>query len=279
MSNALEFFKRRYKWRDSNNLSKLILISNGNSAAVANDSIERMEMHNFKVTYIVFALVLIVIALVFLVAKLPRIQEEDDDTNVNSTRLLSFKVLRRRHLRNGVIAQFFYNGGQTAMNSLFIVYCIEYVELTSEKATTLFGLYMLAFLLGRWLGAILMGKFKPKDLLAIYSVACVVLCLVISFAGGMIAVYAMMGVAFFMSIMYPTQFSLAIVDLKGETKSGSAFLVMAIVGNSILPLFTAYVQKSINIPSLSYLIPMVCFAVCAWYGFNGHKVKESYIHK
>lgn len=259
-------------------LSKLILISSRSSDAAVNDVMEKSEMHTFKLTYVIFALVLIIIAIVFIISKLPRIQEEDD-TNANSGKLLSLKVLKRRHLRNGVIAQFFYNGGQTAMNSLFIVYCVKYIGLTSEKATTLFGLYMLAFLLGRWIGAMLMGKFKPKDLLAIYGVLSVVLCLVISFVGGMTAVYAMMGVSFFMSIMYPTQFSLALVDLKGETKSGSAFLVMAIVGNSILPLFTAYVQKSINIPSLAYLIPMVCFAVCAWYGFNGHKVKDRFIHK
>jgi MFS transporter, FHS family, L-fucose permease len=253
-------------------LSKLILISSGNSDATLTDVMEKSEMHTFKITYIIFALVLILIAIVFIFSKLPRIQDEDNDTNVNSGKLLSFKVLKRRHLRNGVIAQFFYNGGQTAVNSLFIVYCLKYVGLTSEKATTLFGLYMLAFLLGRWIGAILMGKFQPKNMLAIYGIACVILCLVISFVGGMTAVYAMMGVSFFMSIMYPTQFSLALVDLKGETKSGSAFLVMAIVGNSILPLFTAYVQKSIDIPSLAYLIPMVCFAVCAWYGFKGYKV-------
>jgi MFS transporter, FHS family, L-fucose permease len=253
-------------------LSKLILISGGSSDSAVSEVVEKSEMHNFKITYVIFALVLILIAIVFSISKLPRIQEEESDTNGKSGKLLSFKVLKRSHLRNGVIAQFFYNGGQTAVNSLFIVYCLKYVGLTSDKATTLFGLYMLSFLLGRWIGAMLMGKFKPKDMLAIYGVACVILCLVISFVGGMTAVYAMMGVSFFMSIMYPTQFSLALVDLKGETKSGSAFLVMAIVGNSVLPLFTAFVQKSITIPSLSYLIPMVCFAVCAWYGFKGHKV-------
>lgn len=253
-------------------LSKLILISGGSSDSAVSEVVEKSEMHNFKITYVIFALVLILIAIVFFISKLPRIQEEESDTNGKSGKLLSFKVLKRSHLRNGVIAQFFYNGGQTAVNSLFIVYCLKYVGLTSEKATTLFGLYMLSFLLGRWIGAMLMGKFKPKDMLAIYGVACVVLCLVISFVGGMTAVYAMMGVSFFMSIMYPTQFSLALVDLKGETKSGSAFLVMAIVGNSVVPLSTAFVQKSIAFPSLSYLIPMVCFAVCAWYGFKGHKV-------
>ena len=90
--------------------------------------------------------------------------------------------------------------------------------------------------------------------------------------GGKAAVFAMMGISFFMSIMYPTQFSLALTDLKGDTKSGSAFLVMAIVGNSILPILTAYVQKSMANPNIAYIIPLICFAVCAWYGWRGHKV-------
>ena len=85
----------------------------------------------------------------------------------------------------------------------------------------------------------------------------------------------MMGISFFMSIMYPTQFSLALTDLKGETKSGSAFLVMAIVGNSILPLLTAKLQVSLGTSyGLAYIIPLICFAVCAWYGWRGHIVKD-----
>ncbi|MCQ2064814.1 MAG: L-fucose:H+ symporter permease [Bacteroidaceae bacterium] len=249
-------------------LSKLILIDDATAAAMPD-----AEIHNFKLTYAIFGIVLILIAVVIIFTKLPRIQAEDDDTE-NSGKLISFKVLRRRHLRNGVIAQFFYNGGQTAVNSLFIVYCVKYAGLTPEKATTLFGFYMLAFLLGRWIGAWLMGKFQPKNMLVVYGIANVLLCLVICLTGGMTAIYAMMGISFFMSIMYPTQFSLALTDLKGETKSGSAFLVMAIVGNSILPLLTARFQISLANPSLAYIIPLVCFAVCAWYGWKGHIVKD-----
>lgn len=244
-------------------LSKLLLVDSENAAPGA-------EIHTFRMTYAIFAAVLLVIAVVFIFTKLPRIQAEDEDSS--ATKLMSFSVLKRRHLRNGVIAQFFYNGGQTAVNSLFLVYCINYVGMDNSRATTLFGLYMLCFLLGRWIGTTLMVKFRPQDLLVVYAVANVLLCLVVCLAGGMAAVYAMMGISFFMSIMYPTQFSLALVDLKGETKSGSAFLVMAIVGNSILPLLTAYVQKSLSNPGISYLIPMICFAVCAWYGWKGHKV-------
>ena len=244
-------------------LSKIIL-------GTGTDTSVESEIHTFRMTYTIFAIVLIVIAVVFIFTKLPRIQAEDDDKE--GTRLISFKVLKRSHLRNGVIAQFFYNGGQTAVNSLFLVYCINYVGMTNSQATTFFGFYMLFFLLGRWIGTTLMVKFRPQDMLVVYGVANVLLCIFVCIVGGKAAVFAMMGISFFMSIMYPTQFSLALTDLKGDTKSGSAFLVMAIVGNSILPILIAYVQKSMANPNIAYFIPLICFAVCAWYGWKGHKV-------
>ena len=246
-------------------LSKIIL------GTEATSTVEQ-EIHTFRLTYAIFAIVLIVIAVVFIFTHLPRIQAEDSDEG--SKKLISFKVLKRSHLRNGVIAQFFYNGGQTAVNSLFLVYCINYVGMTNSQATTFFGFYMLFFLLGRWVGTTLMIKFRPQDMLVFYGIANVLLCIFVCIIGGKAAVFAMMGISFFMSIMYPTQFSLALTDLKGDTKSGSAFLVMAIVGNSILPILTAYVQKSMANPNIAYAIPMICFAVCAWYGWRGHKVVD-----
>ena len=246
-------------------LSKIIL---GTEATLTAEQ----EIHTFRMTYAIFAIVLIVIAVVFIFTRLPRIQAEDADEG--NTKLISFKVLKRSHLRNGVIAQFFYNGGQTAVNSLFLVYCINYVGMTNSQATTFFGFYMLFFLLGRWVGTTLMVKFRPENMLVFYGIANVLLCIIVCIVGGKAAVYAMMGISFFMSIMYPTQFSLALTDLKGDTKSGSAFLVMAIVGNSILPLLTAYVQKSMSNPNMAYIIPLICFAVCAWYGWKGHVVRD-----
>ena len=246
-------------------LSKIIL------GTGTNTSVET-EIHTFRLTYAIFAIVLIVIAVIFIFTRLPRIQAEDAD-EINK-KLISFSVLKRSHLRNGVIAQFFYNGGQTAVNSLFLVYCINYVGMTNSQATTFFGFYMLFFLLGRWIGTTLMVRFRPENMLVVYGIANVLLCIIVCVVGGKAAVFAMMGISFFMSIMYPTQFSLALVDLKGDTKSGSAFLVMAIVGNSILPILTAYVQKSMANPNIAYIIPLICFAVCAWYGWKGHKVVD-----
>ena len=188
-------------------------------------------------------------------------------------KLIDFGVLKHSHLRWGVIAQFFYNGGQTAINSLFLVYCCTYAGLPEDTATTFFGLYMLAFLLGRWIGTGLMVKFRPQDMLLVYALMNILLCGVVMLWGGMIGLYAMLAISFFMSIMYPTQFSLALKGLGNQTKSGSAFLVMAIVGNACLPQLTAYfMHVNEHIYYVAYGIPMICFAFCAYYGWKGYKV-------
>ena len=234
------------------------------------------ETDSMKLPYIILATLLIVIAVVFIFSHLPKIKEGDHmegETTDKAEKLINFGVLRRSHLRWGVIAQFFYNGGQTAINSLFLVYCCTYAGLPEDTATTFFGLYMLAFLLGRWIGTGLMVKFRPQDMLLVYALMNILLCGVVMLWGGMIGLYAMLAISFFMSIMYPTQFSLALKGLGNQTKSGSAFLVMAIVGNACLPQLTAYfMHVNEHIYYVAYGIPMICFAFCAYYGWKGYKV-------
>ncbi len=231
------------------------------------------ETDAMKGPYFALALLLIIIAVVFVFSKLPRINEEQTS---QKGKLINFNVFKRPHLRNGVIAQFFYNGGQTAINSLFLVYCCTYAGIDESTATTYFGIYMLAFLIGRWIGTMLMARFKAQNMLTVYALSNVALCAVVAAFGGMIGLYAMIAISFFMSIIYPTQFSMALTSLGPDTKSGSAFLVMAIVGNACLPQLTAFVMM-LN-PTwyhATYAIPMICFAVCAWYGITGYKVTDS----
>lgn len=234
----------------------------------------QMETDAMKMPYLALAVVLIVMAIVFVMVRLPKIEDEGKSGGAND-RLIDFSVLRRSHLRWGVVAQFFYNGGQTAVNSLFLVYCCTYAGLPESTATTFFGLYMLAFLVGRWIGTLLMGYFRPEHMLLTYALCNVVLCAVIIVYGGMVGLYAMLGVSFFMSIMYPTQFSLALTDLGNKTKSGSAFLVMAIVGNACLPQLTAYIMNSDGVLyNEAYVIPLVCFLFCAYYGWRGYRIEH-----
>ena len=233
----------------------------------------QFETDSMKLPYLLLAGMLIVIAVVFYASKSPPIPEEENKDHASTEKLIDFRVLKRSHLRWGVISQFFYNGGQTAINSLFLVYCCAYAGISEDLATTFFGIYMLAFLLGRWIGTFLMGYFRPQNMLLVYALVNIVLCGVITVYGGLVGVYAMIAISFFMSIMYPTQFSLAVTDLGRETKSGSAFLVMAIVGNACLPQLTAFVMSHYpTMYQVSYLIPLVCFVFCAYYGWKGYRI-------
>lgn len=232
------------------------------------------EAIQMRTPYLLLASVLIVMALVVWATHLPAADEQANGEHSGTSKLINFGVLRRSHLRWGVVAQFFYNGGQTALNSLFLVYCCIYADISEATATTLFGIYMFAFLLGRWVGTVLMVRIAPRRLLLVYALANIVLCLIIAICGGRVGIVAMIAVSFFMSIMYPTQFSLAIKDLGTDTKSGSAFLVMAIIGNACIPQLSAFIMKSHpGIYHIAYLVPMLCFAVCAVFAWKKADIK------
>ncbi len=242
------------------------------------------ETDAMKMPYLILAIILILVAVVLALQKLPKVEEDESHTSESTSdtqssakkKLIDFSTLRHPHLLWGVIAQFFYNGGQTAINSLFLVYCCTYVGIDEGTATTFFGLYMLAFLAGRWIGTLLMARFAPEKMLLVYAIANIILCAVVSFLGGMAGMYCMLAISFFMSIMYPTQFSLAITGLGSQTKSGSAFLVMAIVGNACVPQLTAYIMhQNEHIYQIAYIIPMICFAFCAFYGWRFRTLLKS----
>ena len=88
----------------------------------------QLETDAMKLPYLILALLLLAIAVVFVFSKLPKIGDERNGHlhPERKRKLIDFDVLKRSHLRWGVIAQFFYNGGQTAINSLFLVYCCTY---------------------------------------------------------------------------------------------------------------------------------------------------------
>ncbi|MDR2628234.1 MAG: L-fucose:H+ symporter permease [Dysgonamonadaceae bacterium] len=261
-------------------LSKLVLSNNDYSretlpAAYPGgwEGFVQVETNTMKLPYLLLAAALVLIALILMFAHLPKIKEgnrEEGDTR--GEKLIDFSVFRHSNLCWGVVAQFFYNGGQTAINAMFLVYSCKYLNMAESLATTFFGIYMLAFLLGRWMGTLLMVKFSPRKMLIVYAGANVVLCAVIAGFGGMVGLYAMIAVSFFMSIIYPTQFSLALKGLGSKTKSGSAFLVMAIVGNVVLPPLTGHIMDVFPaIYHVAYLVPLICFAVCGYYGWRLHE--------
>jgi FHS family L-fucose permease-like MFS transporter len=123
------------------------------------------------------------------------------------------------------------------------------------------------FFAGRFIGTLLMSRFRPNALLAVFAAADVLLCLTAALAGGDLGLYALIATSFFMSIQFPTIFTTSLRGLGAHTKSGSSFLVMAIVGGAIVPPLMGLVSDASSI-NMAMLIPAGCFAVVCWFGLK-----------
>lgn len=220
------------------------------------------EARSVQAPYIAIAACLILVAVIFIIVRFPKVQEEHDgQVKVN------LGVFRHRHFRWGVIAQFAYVGAQVCISSFFIRYTSFSAGMPETVATNFLGMLLLCFMVGRYAGTLIMQRTDPRKLLTVYSAACVLLLAYSVLAGGKTGVYCLLGVEFFMSIMFPTIFSLAIRDLGNETKTGSAFLVMSIVGGALIPLGLGAVAHHYNV-QWAYAVPLVCFAVVLLYSWR-----------
>lgn len=108
----------------------------------------------------------------------------------------------------------------------------------------------------------------PAKLLTAYALINVLLMAVIVFIGGKVALFAFIGVEFFMSIMFPTIFSLAIKDLGDKTEVASSFVVMAIVGGAIFPFLLGRCSDHFQSIQVAYLVPLICFIPVLGYGYQ-----------
>jgi FHS family L-fucose permease-like MFS transporter len=129
---------------------------------------------------------------------------------------------------------------------------------------------------GRFIGTIIMRFIDAAKLLSLYSILCIVLSLVAMYADGKNVVLALGGLGFFMSIMFPTIFSLGIKGMNENTKPASSLIVMAIIGGAIFPVIMGRMIDHFNDNiQIGYSIPLLCFFVVLYFGLKGHKVKES----
>jgi MFS transporter, FHS family, L-fucose permease len=233
------------------------------------------EASSVKLPYIVLGCVLIFIALLFARTKLPRIATAAHGTTSKSV----FHAFRHRHLTWSVVAQFFYVGAQVSVFSLFILYATQSAGISEIRAADYLGVCGIAFLIGRFVGTALMQKIRPHTLLALYAVINLLLCLVAIFASGIITVYAVIGICFFMSVMFPTIFALGINKLGADTEYGSSLIIMSIVGGAILPRIFGYISDMTGNIQYGYIVPFGCFVVIALFGYKGYQVnteKPSY---
>ncbi|MEZ2442238.1 L-fucose:H+ symporter permease [Chitinophaga sp. RCC_12] len=227
------------------------------------------EAATVKMPYFILGGVLVLIAVIFAFTRLPAIQTNEG--HVASKNI--FHAFKHRHLTWSVVAQFFYVGAQVCVFSLFILYAPKAAGISEVKAADYLGLCGLAFLIGRFIGTYLMQYYSSARLLAVYAVISMLLCLIAIWGTGIITVYAVIGICFFMSIMFPTIFALGIKELRGDTEFGSSLIIMSIVGGAVLPRIFGYISDVTGNIQYGYAVPLACFAVVAYFGFKGHLVK------
>ncbi|OPB93842.1 L-fucose:H+ symporter permease [Elizabethkingia occulta] len=227
------------------------------------------EAASVKGPYLILGVIIVIVMLLFVFTKLPDIKHEDDGDKSKISH-----AWRHKHLRWAVVAQFFYVGAQVCVLSFFIRFIVVSAGITEKNAAFYSGLAGLAFMVGRFVGTFFMKYVKPNKLLMIYAVLSMLLTLVAVFGKGDITIYALIGVAFFMSIMFPTIFSLGIADLGKDTKIASSLIVMSIVGGAILPLGLGYISDVTHSIQYGYIVPFICFIVVFAFGKYGWKPTE-----
>ena len=236
------------------------------------DSYLQSEANSVKIPALIMALVVIGVALLFFFTRLPEVKEPDAEAHGTE---FSPKVLRHSHVKWAVIAQFFYVGAQVGVGSFFIRFSRFVMDMPEKQAAYWWGyIAMAGFMVGRFTGTFLMRYIKPANLLSLYAVINILLLTLALVSKGYVAVYAVMAVPFFMSIMFPTIFALGIKELGEETKMASSLLVMSIIGGAFAPLLMGYISdKTGGNMQIAYIVPLLCFVVVLYYGWKGYKIK------
>lgn len=208
-----------------------------------------------KGPYIVLGLIIVLVAALFYFTRLPDFKEEESNQGSIAG------ALKHKNVMWGIIAQFFYVGAQIYVFSFLLVFAEDALAMKGQDAKYYAGIAGLLFMIGRFVGTFFMKFVSPRNLLSIYSVISIILCLVVIFGQGMTTLYALVALTFFMSIMFPTIFAMGIEGTGVNTKPASSLIIMSIVGGAIIPPLASQVTDLTHNIHLSYYVVLVCFIV------------------
>jgi len=252
------------------------------------------------IPYAAVAVIVLVMAVIFYFANLPDVNTEDDSAPAApGIPTVSRPLWTRPHFLGAVLAQFTYVAAQAGIFSFFINYMVEETPALTQRmveswflqggvvlrdgahfvneqgASRLLGSAgFVLFLLGRFLGAMILRKLPAHRVLGTCALVNVGLCGIVVLQLGWISVAAVFLTFFFMSIMFPTIFALGIHGLGESAKKASSFIVMAIMGGAIMPKLMGHLADLYNM-SVGFAMPLVCFLVVMAYGFAWARLSRS----
>lgn len=256
-----------------------IILSGKNLSQSEMDAMAPSELHSYlaseaasvKMPYLILGLIILAVAVIFYFTNMPDVKEENKEGAEGTSFGMALQSIK---LRWGIAAQFFYVGAQVCVASFFIKMATTTAGLEEGTAAKYLGFFGLAFMLGRFAGTFFMQYVQPRKLLLLYASINILLSVIAIMGTGMIVVYTLIAIGFFMSIMFPTIFSMGIDGLGDNTKIGSSLIVMSIVGGALLPPVLGLISDQTGSIQNGYIVPLLCFLVILLFAFNVHKTNK-----
>lgn len=246
----------------------LLLNSSATTSPTSPEALHRYQLEQaaqVKLPYLGIAIALFILALLVARSRLPKLPHE---SHSNLAALGS--VWRYRHVCFGVAAIFLAVGGEVAVGSFLVNYLTQanIGGLSPKTASIYVSLYWSGSLAGRFLGSAVMRLFPAPKVLGGSAVIVVALLLTTVSSTGLLAMWSILAVGLFNSLMFPTIFTLGIANLGPLTGKGSGVLMAAAVGGAIIPVVQGAFADAMGIHP-SFIVPAICYAYVAFYGFEG----------
>ena len=227
--------------------------------------------------YVAIGLVVVAIAIIIALYKMPKTQSEEQKEQgiVHTTRQTLSNLWHNVIYREGVMAQMFYVAAQI-MTWTFIIQYADNLGINKATAQMYNIVAMSLFLCSRFISTFLMKYVNSRRLLAIFACGAALCSIGAISIVGMAGLYCLIGISFFMSLMFPTIYGIALEGVDSQDSTlGAAFLVMAIVGGALMPPLQGMIidQQSIMghpAVNVSFVLPLICFLIIFVYGWRSY---------
>src|SRR6202167_4388225 len=239
--------------------------------ALAPDALQAYRLHEaatVKTPYVGLGIALVVLAVAIASFKLPKIPQAQHQIGEK----VNDSIWRHPNLIFGAIAIFVYVGAEVSIGSFLVIYFTqpEIGGLTDKVAASFVAFYLGGAMVGRFIGSGLLQKMKTGHLLAICSVCAAGLVAISMLTTGHFAMWSIILVGFFNSIMFPSIFTLGVAELGPLTGDGSGIMIMAIVGGALIPLAQGAIADKIGIHH-AFFLPVICYLYILFFALSGSK--------
>ncbi|MCY4178519.1 MAG: L-fucose:H+ symporter permease [Endozoicomonadaceae bacterium] len=247
--------------------------NNQSSMTAKSDIVLPIEsINNVVYLYIYIGIFIAVLGFLVWITRYPSIKGSAMTLNgyVRSLRKLSVN----KPFLYGVLAQFLYIGAQTCVWSYTIRYCMYSQNITANYAADYLLASLIAFTCGRFFSTALLKYIQPNKLMGIYAIFNTLLCTYIIFIDNIGAVWSLVAISFFMSMMYPTIFTISIHNLTEDVPCASSILIMSILGGAVIIAGMGAVSDASNI-AYAFVVPAICFIYIVFYSFRGSQPRKN----